>query len=278
MLNNPELSTAAPGHTLEHLASLHDAQPARQPMSRWKAAAIHLGLCAAIAVALCAVLLFVWYPSPLFFAQGGKDLLLLVVGVDVVIGPCITALIFDTRKKSLRFDLAVVALLQLTALGYGISVVYQARPAFLVFYNDWIEVVPANALEDKYLQEAKLAEFRSLSITGPKLVAAEMPTNAEERNRMIFSAGFGADVTYFPKYYVPYSEAKAETLAKAKTIAELRKLNPTRGRTIDSFLAAHGRTDDTTRYLPVKTRGDFVTAMLDGTTGDFLGMVALVPW
>jgi hypothetical protein len=247
-------------------------------MSRWKAASIHLGICLGIAVVLCSVLLFVWYPSPLFEAQGGRTLLFLVFGVDVVIGPCITLVIFNPNKKSLRFDLTVVALMQAAALIYGVSVSFQARPAFLVFYNDWIDVIPANALDDKSLAEAKSPEFATLSVTGPRLVAAEMPTNAEERNRLVFSAGFGADVTSFPKYYVPYAQAKPKTLLKAKTIAQLRKLNPNAQAEIDRFLSTHGRTDDTARYLPVKTRGDFVTAMLDASTGDFLGMLPLVPW
>ena len=278
MLEQPQFSAAASATAASQSPHVHQAAPSKPPMSRWKAASIHLGICVGFALLLAMVLFFVWYPSPLFQAEGGKQLLMLIVGVDVVIGPCITAVIFDTRKKSLKFDLAVVAVMQLIALGYGVAVAYPARPAFLVFYNDWIQVVPANALEDKVLREAKFAEFRSLSITGPKLVAAEMPANVEERNRMIFSAGFGADVTFFPKYYVPYDEAKAETLLKAKPIAELRKLNRDKLGTIDHFLAAHGRTDDTTRYLPVKTRGEFATAMIDASTGDFLGMLALIPW
>jgi hypothetical protein len=252
--------------------------PARPPMSRWRAASIHLGICAGIALIIGAALLFVWYPSPLFAAQGGQSLLLMLFGIDVVVGPCITAIIFDTRKKNLRFDLTVIAVMQAIALAYGVSIAFQARPAFLVFFKDWIEVIPANAMESKLLDEAKFPEFRSLSVTGPKLIAAEMPTDNEERNRMIFSAGFGADVTYFPKYYVPYDDAKSQTLLKAKTISELRQLNPKKQAVIDKFLAAHQHTDDTTRYLPVKTRGDFVTAFVDSTTGDFLGMAALVPW
>ena len=54
-------------------------------------------------------MLAVWYPQPYFAAMGGATLILLLIGVDVVIGPLITLIVFDPKKKSLRFDLAVIA-------------------------------------------------------------------------------------------------------------------------------------------------------------------------
>jgi hypothetical protein len=62
------------------------------------------------------LMLAVWYPQHYFAAMGGTTLILLLIGVDVVIGPLITLIVFDPKKKSLRFDLAVIAVLQLGAL------------------------------------------------------------------------------------------------------------------------------------------------------------------
>ena len=88
-------------------------------LNRWKASALHLALSAAIGVAVVALMLALWYPQPYFAAMGGDTLILLLIGVDVVIGPLITLIVFDPKKKSLRFDLAVIAVLQLAALVYG---------------------------------------------------------------------------------------------------------------------------------------------------------------
>ena len=101
--------------------------------------------------------------------MGGATLILLLIGVDVVIGPLITLIIFDPKKKSLRFDLAVIAVLQLGALLYGCSVMFNARPVYNVFVVDRFEVVAANAIDEESREKAA-PEFRSLPLTGPKVV------------------------------------------------------------------------------------------------------------
>ena len=101
-------------------------------MSRWKAAAIHLSISAAIGLVVGALLLLVWYPPPYFHAAGADQLVLLLVGVDLVLGPLLTLILFRSGKKGLKFDLAMIAVLQTTALVYGLSVVLQSRPVFLV--------------------------------------------------------------------------------------------------------------------------------------------------
>ena len=80
-------------------------------LNRWKAATLHLGISAAIAATVVALMLALWYPKPYFEAMGGDTLIMILIGVDVVIGPLITLVIFDPKKKKLKFDLAVIAAL-----------------------------------------------------------------------------------------------------------------------------------------------------------------------
>jgi hypothetical protein len=246
--------------------------------SRWGAALVHLSISAALACIMLAALFLVWYPGPLFEAQGGQGLFLLLTGIDVTIGPLITLLIFKPGKKGLRFDLAVVALLQLAAFSYGAWTAFSARPAFLAFHNDWFEVVPAYALEPQMLADAPYEEFRSVGFSGPRLIVTQMPTSPDEEARALMSAMAGYDITYYPKYYLPYSPNSRATLRKSRAVADLRALNPAEGGRIDRFLDEHGRSDATVRYLPVRTRGEFLTAMLDAESGEFLGLLALRPW
>src|SRR5688572_10458424 len=114
-------------------------------MSRWRASGIHLLISVFIAAAGLALMLAAWYPGPLFQAAGGNELLFILVGVDVVIGPLITLAVFMAKKRGMRFDLAVIGTLQVAALLYGGWVVAASRPAFIVFVNDRFEV--ASALE-----------------------------------------------------------------------------------------------------------------------------------
>ncbi|MBI5889508.1 MAG: hypothetical protein HZB47_02375 [Nitrosomonadales bacterium] len=99
----------------------------------------------------------------------------LIVGVDMALGPLITLIIFDTRKKGLVYDLAVVVAIQLGALGYGVHTMFAARPAFIVFTGQELAVISAVDIDEKKLAKAKIEDFRHFSLTGPVLVAVAPP-------------------------------------------------------------------------------------------------------
>ena len=112
---------------------------------RIRASGIHLGISLCI-VALAAVLVFgVWYPYPYREISGGRALFLLVAGVDVVMGPLITLIIFNRAKprRELITDITVVGVLQVAALSYGLWSVFVARPVHLVFEYNRMSVVHA---------------------------------------------------------------------------------------------------------------------------------------
>src|ERR1700682_4721026 len=136
-----------------------------QPMpkgkvTRWQAAGLHLLISIAIASAVLALLLLVWYPGPLFEAMGGMGLLFILMGVDVVLGPAITLIIFKQGKRGLKLDLAIIGTVQLAALLYGVHVMYLAHPAFIAFVKDQFQVATAAELEPERLAEAKYPQFR----------------------------------------------------------------------------------------------------------------------
>ena len=155
-------------------------------MSRWKAAAIHLSISFAIGLIVGALLLFVWYPRPFFHAAGADELVLLLVGVDLVLGPLLTLILFRSGKWGLKFDLAMIAILQSAALIYGLSIVLKARPVFLVAVVDRFSLISANDLDPADLAKGSQPEFRSLSLTGPRLVGARIPSTWQERNKVLF--------------------------------------------------------------------------------------------
>ena len=74
---------------------------------RLRAAGVHLGLCALVALMAAVLVFFLWYPYPYRVISGGRELFQLVVGVDVIVGPLITFAIFDRAKPrtELRRDL-----------------------------------------------------------------------------------------------------------------------------------------------------------------------------
>ena len=55
------------------------------------------------------IMLLVCYPRPYFAAMGGNTLILLMIRVDVVLGPIIVLIVVNPAKKYLRLDLVIIA-------------------------------------------------------------------------------------------------------------------------------------------------------------------------
>lgn len=243
-----------------------------RPVSRFKAASVHLLISAAVALLTLFSMLAVWYPPPLFTAMGGAELALLIIAIDVTIGPIITLIVFNHQKKGMLFDLVVIALLQLSALAYGVHAMYSARPAYIVAYDGVLIVVPATELEPEDLAKAQRDEFRSLPLGRPRLVAATLPEDPNDRSTLSLMAAFGVVP---PKHYVPYAEGRQQMLEASRPLADL-DLKPEEQARLDKFVRDSGQKEGDLRCLPVNTRAQPVTAILDAQ-GEVIGMVDVPP-
>lgn len=252
---------------------------ALESLNRWKAAAIHLGISALIAITVVAVMLALWYPQPYFDAMGGMGLLKILVGVDVAIGPLLTLIIFDRRKKSLRFDLSVIALLQVAALVYGVYVMFEARPAYAVFVLDRFEMVAADQLDPADLA-AGPPEYRGVPLTGPKLVGTKLPdkSNPEEWNKLVFSGAAGKDAQNFPRYYVPYAQAVPAILAKARPLSALLEGHPEREPAMRAAAAKAGQPESALAFVPLMGREGPMTAVIDGRDARLVAVLPIDPY
>ena len=246
-------------------------------MSRWKAAAIHIGLSAVIAVTVLLVMYQLWYPPPYFALMGGPMLVLLIVGCDVVIGPLITLIIFKAGKKGLRFDLTTIALLQIAALAYGLSNMYGFRPVFTVFAVDRFEIVSPAEVKPEALAQARYPEFASFPLTGPRLVGAHMPQAPEAKNKLLFDE-FGGDLNSLPRFYVPYDRIADEVARRAKPITTLEEHNPQVKERIAVTVSRLDRQASRLGYVPIVGRFGDMAAIIDKSNGRMLDVVDANPW
>ena len=207
-------------------------------------------------------------------AMGGGGLLMLVTSVDVVLGPLITLIIFDVKKKSLRFDLACVAIIQMLALAYGVSTLFQARPVYTVFNKDRFDVIIAADIDD--IERAKVtdAAFKSVPLTGPQIVAMETPNDKRELERMLIS---GIESRAFSQYYVPYESKAKEAAAVAKPFSEWQKAHSATAEKLKSFLAIKAIDEAKVGFLPLYTRKEDMTVVLDRDTGKILAIAPIAP-
>ena len=240
---------------------------------RRKAALIHVSVTVLLAVTVATVVFVVWFPGEYRSMSGGTELFMLVASVDFTIGPLITFVIADSRKTRghLGRDIAVIVVLQLIALGYGLHMVSISRPVMLALEEDRFRVVSANDVYTQELPQAK-AEFRSLSLTGPRLAYSAVPTDPKEKSDALSLGLRGYDVGTRPKMWQPWDQkVRALALAHAKPLAELMKRYPKGQAEFAAAIAKTGRTADKLVYIPTITfRDDWVT-LLDSTNGEVVG-------
>jgi hypothetical protein len=247
-------------------------------MSRWKAAGIHVSISAVIALIAGALFFGLWYPPPFFKAAGADELMLLLVSVDLAIGPLLTLIVFRSNKKGLKFDLIVIGVAQSVALLYGTSIVLESRPIFLVGAVDRLALVGSNEVQDADLAEGREPQFRSRSWTGPQLVAIEMPTDEKERSDLAFSALAGRDAQNLPKYYREYSAFGPRLLAAAKKVGALKMNHIEASDRIDDWLKSHGRNAHNVVWIPLEARKHDLTMFIDPKTAQPLGAIDIDPW
>ena len=247
-------------------------------MSRWKAASIHLLISAVVGLISATLIFGVWYPPPYSSAMGAGELVVLLLGVNIVLGPLLTLVVFKSGKKYLRLDLAIIALAQACALVYGISVVVGARPVFIVGQIDRFVVVAANNLDPADLAKGSQPEFRSLPWTGPRLVGAQLPTDPKEAADLMYSSIAGKDIEKYPKYYVDYNRVSEALIKRAKPLNELYKKHPEAAKAVDAWLRKHQRDSAGVVWLPMIARRSDMTMLLDPATRQPLDALPIDSW
>jgi hypothetical protein len=192
-----------------------------------------------------------------------------------VLGPLLVLIVYRQGKKSLKFDLAVIALLQLSALAYGLYNISLARPVYVVFTVDRFDVVTAKDLDSKDLSEVRVPEFKHIPWGGPRYIGVQRPTDRAASNKVLMSALEGKDLQMYPQYYVPYSALAAEALKRAQPIEKIRKQAP---EILDGYFRKTGRSPDSVRMLPLKAAKQDASVIVDATTAEPLTILMVDPW
>lgn len=240
---------------------------------RIKAFLTHLIISALVAVAAMGLVFGVWYPSPLHSALGVTGIFLLLLVVDVVLGPCLTLLVFKPGKKRLWLDMVVIVLLQLSALVYGLYTVAEARPAWIVFAHDRFDVVRVVDISEAYQTQGS-PEHSSPPWWGPKWVGLQGFEGAPEQNlEQLRILLFGYDTSTVPMLYLPLARQAKDISNSALPLEQLTRYNSTA--TLSPVLVAHPEAD---AWLPLHTVRHDKVVLINKEKGEVVAMVNLSPW
>lgn len=240
-------------------------------MSRWRAFVIHLLISLGLIGAIAAGVFLLWYPPHLYgFAKAGT-LFGLIAGIDIVVGPLLTLIVFKAGKKTLKFDLTVIALLQAGFLGFGLWTAWQSRPVFLVGAIDRFELVFANEIEAEELARAEDPRFRRLPWFGAERVAAQLPQDRDLRQEALQLALTGRDIDKRPMFYVPLESAAQGLLERSASLAEAMAKYP---QIADTLRQAQQQSPEP-RSLPVFSSRGRALMLVDPQTAQPLRSIEL---
>lgn len=239
-------------------------------VDRLRAAGLHLIVSVLVALPAAGLVFYVWYPAGLARILGGLELFLLVSGCDVVLGPLISLVIFNRLKprRELVRDYAIVALVQLGALVYGLHVVSLSRPVFVAFTKDRLEVVTAIELDPSDRAQASSKVYQSLPLFGPIVVGTAMPLDPRERSEALFIALEGKDIHLRPKYYDEYRRFRADILAHLRPVELLAQERSSSAKSLIDVANDHKDGISNVGWLALRHRFGFGVALIDRTTAE----------
>jgi hypothetical protein len=242
---------------------------------RIRAALIHLAISTAIGLLTAVLVYLVWYPDKFSIAVNVSSIFIILLVVDICLGPLITFIIFNPKKKELKLDLAIVALIQMGALVYGVNTVFEGRPIYVVFNIDRFDLVRANDLSDEDLSLAD-KEFQARPLWGVRYIIAVRPESPDERQKLLFDALDGKkDLPFIPKYYQPYENHLEYIKTKIRSLDELKIFNPDMSMNIDALKQKYS---GLAGYLPMRADSKDLTIILDFNSGQVVDVLELKPW
>lgn len=242
-------------------------------IDRARAAGKHFLITLFIGILITIPLIFWLYPFPFFEAAGGMHLLGIVLIVDVVLGPTLTFLVFDRKKKTLKNDILVIATMQLVALIYGLLVTGFSRPVFMTYVVDRFEIVSAAEFDEQEFARAPKYLFRP-KWGAPQQAFAEQPIDPKERESILFSSTQGLDLKHMFRYYKPLENGKAEIIRRAKPVSELKQYNSAKA-VEEALPPPQGQP---LSFVPLQGKKKDLVALVNSKTGDLVKVVDLRPW
>ncbi|MGH8562484.1 MAG: hypothetical protein ACRES4_11005, partial [Nevskiales bacterium] len=156
-----------------------------------RAFSIHFLISLAIFAVLLYLILFHWYPMPWFPIDGGWQGVRIMIGVDLVLGPTLTFIIFNPAKgrRELTLDFSLIALVQASALAWGVYLVHGQRPLAIVHWNGAFHSVDSKSAGFRTQSPQMLDAFGKQR---PVIVFQQEPDSEEKKIEMIMAI-FGND-------------------------------------------------------------------------------------
>lgn len=127
-----------------------------------------------------------WFPEKYFYF-GGLKALALIASIDLILGPTLTLIVYNPNKKRLKWDLTIIAAIQLSALTYGIVSIDKGRPIIQVLSYDGLHIVSKSEVSNYSLD---VTSFIGTNHETPSKVYMDLPKKQGDIQKVEIITGF----------------------------------------------------------------------------------------
>lgn len=241
--------------------------------SRWAFFFGHMVISATIALLAYLLVFHLWYPAPLSEVLDVGHIFWMMIGIDVVVGPLFTLIVYKKNWRELRMDLSIIAFVQLCALVYAVYTVDAGRPAWIVFEKDRFVVVTKNELLEEENQTIPDA-FSRPPLLGAGYAYVDFD-KVQDQSDLLFKEVFGVKPSQDPYLYGDIEHAVPHIKERAQPVQNLQQFN-----TADAVQAALSANPEADTFVPLlTTKNQELTMLLNSQANNpIVNIVDLKPW
>ncbi len=174
----------------------------------------------------------------------------IIIAVDLVLGPCLTMIVFKSGKPGLKTDLTLIGIFQFCCLLAGVFVVYNERPSFFIYYERHFYSISQRTFTDYDLLPADPVHFDAGS---PARIFIKLPDNpiAEADIRKILYKD-GVPLWLYTPFFEPLASHMQDVITEGYDQNELLKRD--QDANIPAWLDSHGGQLADYAFFPIHSR------------------------
>ena len=244
-------------------------------MTKLKAGLSHLGISFVIFLIVLYFIVFKWYPQPFFTSDGGWQGIRIMVGVDLVLGPLLTTIVFKPGKPGLKFDLTVIGLIQASALAWGIWTVHHQRPIATIYVDNYFAPVTFYEIKGQGMTLAKLKAFGDKP---PYWIYSDLSHKPDALQKARLEAlRLGRPIFTFTRYYKPMGVKAMKVMQDhALDMQTWLKDKPVEMKRYQKFLLNHQEGKNLI-FVPWHARDKYEIIAMNIATRRFVGSLDIKP-
>jgi hypothetical protein len=245
---------------------------------RLKAFGLHLLASTCVLSLVLGALYLGWYRWPGWRLADASEVVIVLIGVDVVLGPTLTSVIARITKprRELVRDIAIIVAVQLIALTYGTVSLWKGRPLYYAFSETVLQLVQAYDVDaDEWARgQRENPQLAPHWYSLPRWIWAPLPTDADARQKIVASAVSGGDdVISMPRYFRPWAEGLPTLRSVLKKVDVVGYFTGAQKTQLKERMRAAGFDPDQLNSMPLTGRGLPILAVFDPSSEKILALL-----